>query len=94
MAWRQMNATERKDAIVAAIAEMTEEVGYPPLRAELAAHCGMDLKTIRRYLLELLTEGRVAEPGGSRTLRVVEPDRRVDGALLDGKTQKKVKPTK
>lgn len=71
--WRTMNAEQRREAIIEAIVELTDSKGFPPLRGELAAHCGMDLKTIRRYLRELIETGEVEEPGGtgSRTLRKV-----------------------
>lgn len=69
--WRTMNAEQRREAIVEAVVELTEAQGYPPLRGELAKHCGMDLKTIRRYLHDLMEAGVLEEPGGvgSRTLR-------------------------
>lgn len=72
--WRTMNAGQRKDAVLNALREITEELGMPPLRRELAEKCGMDLKTVRRYLHELEAAGLVVEPGGpgTRTLRCVD----------------------
>lgn len=71
--WRSMNAQQRKEAVLQALVEITEELGMPPLRRELADKCGMDLKTVRRYLAALEDEGLITEPGGpgTRTLRVV-----------------------
>lgn len=86
--WRTMNAEQRREAIVEAIEELSTKNGYPPLRGELAAHCGMDLKTIRRYLRELMESGIIEEPGGvgSRTLRKVAQKL----AELDSGTPEKV----
>lgn len=72
--WRTMNAEQRKAAVLQALREITVELGMPPLRRELAEKCGMDLKTVRRYLAELEEAGLVVEPGGpgTRTLRAAE----------------------
>lgn len=72
--WRSMNATQRREAVLQAIRDITAELGMPPLRRELANKCGMDLKTVRRYLKDLEDEGLVVEPGGpgTRTLRCVD----------------------
>lgn len=72
--WRSMNAEQRREAVLQALREITEELGMPPLRRELADKCGMDLKTVRRYLQELEDAGLVVEPGGpgTRTLKCVE----------------------
>jgi DNA-binding transcriptional regulator YhcF (GntR family) len=72
--WRSMNAEQRRGAVLQAIRDVTEDLGMPPLRRELADWCGMDIKTIRRYLQELEEAGLVVDPGGpgTRTLKCVE----------------------
>lgn len=70
--WVAQNAETRKSLVLHAIPCLTVQMGMPPLRREIAEHVGMDIKTVRRYLGELLDEGRVTERGGtgSRTIRV------------------------
>lgn len=59
----------KKDRIVDALAELTEQNNYPPTRPELAEATGYSLITVRRYVTMLIEEGRLVETPGHRTLR-------------------------
>jgi DNA-binding IclR family transcriptional regulator len=72
MGHRAQNAETRRSILVHAIPCLTAQLGMPPLMGEIAEHVGMDLKTVRKYMVELQAEGRVTQRGGTgtRTIRM------------------------
>lgn len=67
------------DGLVAAIKELTAELGYPPTLREVGERVGLTApSTVHRRLARLRREGRVTggtrETGGTRTLAVVRTE--------------------
>lgn len=68
--WRQeQEAAEKRQAILDALDRLTDELGYPPTRKEIADHLGVSVSTVERFVKLMIQEGLLEEGPSPRTLR-------------------------
>ena len=68
--WRQRERMLQQDeAFLDALDHLTEELGYPPTREEMAERLDVSVDTVRRTAQRLLRAGQVTE-SGPRTMRI------------------------
>lgn len=68
--WRQQERMQKQNRdFLDALDHLTEELGYPPTRQELADRLGVSVDTARRTAARLLKAGEVHE-SGPRTMKI------------------------
>jgi DNA-directed RNA polymerase specialized sigma subunit len=68
--WRQRERmAEQEDTFLDALDHLTDELGYPPTREELAQKMEVSIDTAQRVARRLLRDGRIIE-NGPRTMRI------------------------
>jgi SOS-response transcriptional repressor LexA len=69
--WKQREAARRRrEEILKTIEDFIDEHGYPPTRQEVADLNGCSLETASRQIRTLISEGRLTEGNGPRTLAI------------------------